>query len=219
MSGEAAATGAAPPYRKEELTAWCCFVCWCACAGLAHFVGIWYADGGAGILLGILALAVDRKLLLAKAHFRSPLITAGLAAGFVMTAGTYLLYPFVGHFIPAVVTQAGALYATLGQAEPWRAALVLPLVITGEEIVWRGSVQGALERRIGPRWAAAAGTVAYGIAVAPIGSPLLVAIALGCGLYWAALRAHFGSLTPALISHLIWSAVVFLIAPLSEASR
>jgi len=219
MSGHAATTRADQPHRKEDLTAWGCFVCWCVCAGLARYIGIWYADGTAGILLGITVLLVDRNQLLARAQLRWPLITAGLAAGIIMTTVTYVLYPFVGHFVPAVVTQAAALYATLGQAEPARAALVLPLVIAGEELVWRGAVQGALERRLGPAWAAVIGTLAYGLAVAPIGSPLLVAIALGCGIYWAALRAYFGSLTPALISHLIWSAVVFLIAPLSQAGR
>lgn len=136
-----------------------------------------------------------------------------------MTVATYVLFPFVSHFVPAVVTEAGALYATLGQAEPWRAALVLPLVITGEELVWRGAIQGALERRFGSLGAAAIGTLAYGVAVAPIGSPLLVAIALGCGTYWAVLRAYYRSITPALISHLIWGAFVFLLVPLSETVR
>lgn len=219
MSSQGIAAKAAHPERKELWTAWACFVCWLACAGLARYVGIWYATGGAGILLGTVALAVDHKSLLARTNFRWGLITAGLAAGFLMTALTYVLYPLVGHFVPDVVTQAAALYATLGQAEPWRAALVLPLVITGEELVWRGAVQGALERRFGPAGAALISTLAYGLAVAPIGSPLLVAIALGCGLYWAILRAYFRSLTPALISHLIWSVIVFLIAPLSAAGR
>ena len=219
MSSQGIAAGAVHPARKELLTAWACFVCWFACAGLARYVGIWYANGGAGILLGILALVVDHKFLLARTNFRWGLITAGLAAGFVMTALTYVLYPLVGHFLPLVVTEAAALYATLGQAEPWRAALVLPLVVTGEELVWRGTVQGALERRFGPAGAVVLSTLAYGLAVVPIGSPLLVAIALGCGLYWAGLRAYFRSLTPALISHLIWSVIVFLIAPLSAAGR
>jgi membrane protease YdiL (CAAX protease family) len=215
MSGQAAVTRVHSLRRKGELIAAGCFVCWCLCAALARFVGIWYADGGAGILLGITVLVVQRDSVFVRTRFRPDLVRAGIIAGTVMTVATYVLYPFVGHFIPAVVPQAAALYATLGQAEPWRAALVLPLVITGEELVWRGSIQGALERRFGSRGAAAIGTLAYGIAVAPIGSPLLVAIALGCGIYWSALRAHYRSVTPALISHLIWGALVFLIAPLS----
>lgn len=219
MSASSLAHRPPSPRRKEVLTAWACFICWLACAGLARYVGIWFADGGAGIVLGLAALVSDRKQLADRAHIRWPMITAGLAAGFVMTAATYVLYPFVGQSIPSVVTQAAALYATLGQAEPWKAALVLPFVITGEELVWRGTVQGALERRFGRIGAAIIGTLAYGLAVAPIGSPLLVAIALGCGLYWAGLRAHFRSLTPALISHLIWGAVVFLIAPLSNSGQ
>jgi membrane protease YdiL (CAAX protease family) len=203
-----------PGLCEEDWIALGCAGCWIASAALSRHLGIWLASGGAGIVLGLVALVADRRQLFPRLRVHGVALGAGLLGGLVMIAATYLLYPLVGSLVPQVVTQAGALYATLGQTETWRAALVLPVVITGEELVWRGAVQGALERRIGPLWAAVVGTLLYGLAVAPLGSPLLVAIALGCGLYWAGLRALLGGLVPCLVSHLLWSATVFVIAPL-----
>jgi membrane protease YdiL (CAAX protease family) len=57
--------------------------------------------------------------------------------------------------------------------------------------------------------------VAYAVAHAPIGSPLLVALALLCGLFWSALRAWTGSLVAPLVSHLLWDLLVFSLRPLA----
>jgi membrane protease YdiL (CAAX protease family) len=56
--------------------------------------------------------------------------------------------------------------------------------------------------------------LAYALAHAPAGSPLLVAIALLCGLAWGTLRATTSSLVPSLLAHLVWDVLVFLWLPL-----
>ena len=87
-------------------------------------------------------------------------------------------------------------------------------VIVGEELVWRGLVHSALLSRVG-RWSAALlGAVAYALAHAPVGSAVLTLAALGCGVVWGALRAQTGSLVPALLSHLLWDAIVLIWVPL-----
>jgi CAAX protease family protein len=56
--------------------------------------------------------------------------------------------------------------------------------------------------------------LAYALAHAPLGSPLLVAVALLCGMAWGTLRAASGSLVPSLLAHLVWDVLVFLWLPL-----
>jgi uncharacterized protein len=56
--------------------------------------------------------------------------------------------------------------------------------------------------------------LAYALAHAPLGSPLLVAVALLCGLTWGALRATTASLLPPLLAHLLWDVLVLLCVPL-----
>jgi hypothetical protein len=48
----------------------------------------------------------------------------------------------------------------------------------------------------------------------PVGSPLLLLVALLCGLHWGALKAGTGSLVPVLVCHLLWDLVVFILLPL-----
>ena len=97
---------------------------------------------------------------------------------------------------------------------PAIASLALLPVITGEELVWRGLVQTELVRRLG-RWTGVVlAALAYALAHAPLGSPLLVAAALLCGMVWGTLRAATASLVPSLLAHLVWDILVFLVLPL-----
>ena len=87
-------------------------------------------------------------------------------------------------------------------------------MILGEELVWRGVVQTALMRRLGPWPAVPVGALSYTLAHAPLGSPVLLVVALSCGVVWGALRAASGSLVPTLVAHLLWDLLVLLWLPL-----
>jgi membrane protease YdiL (CAAX protease family) len=50
----------------------------------------------------------------------------------------------------------------------------------------------------------------YALAHLSLGSPLLVGLALACGLFWSGLRSWSGSLVPPLLAHLVWDAVIIL---------
>ena len=115
---------------------------------------------------------------------------------------------------PAAATDAARLYASFRALPPAIASLALLPVITGEELVWRGLVQTELVRRLG-RWTGVVlAALAYALAHAPLGSPLLVAAALLCGMVWGTLRAATASLVPSLLAHLVWDILVFLVLPL-----
>ena len=131
-----------------------------------------------------------------------------------MAAATYLLYPALTRIAPFVAGDTARLYSAFRAPSLAIATLALGPVILGEELVWRGVVQGALTRRFGIGKGVAWTAGAYALAHAPLASPTLVLVSLACGLAWGALRAATGSLVPTLVAHLIWDLLVLLWRPL-----
>jgi CAAX protease family protein len=203
------------PSRLDWL-ALSCFLIWSAGAGLTHVIGIWTAIGGAAVGLGIATLILARPVIAPLLRPSRPLLVWGVVATFVMVAATYGLYPLARQLSPDLGRAAGGLYAVFRAAGPlWIRWLLLPFIIVAEELIWRGAVQEALGRRVSPAAAVVLSAVAYAVAHAPVGSLLLVALALVCGLFWSTLRVMTRSLIPGLISHLIWDLLVFLLRPLA----
>jgi len=128
------------------------------------------------------------------------------AATAVMLAATYLLFPVVVILILRVGTEAQIIYTYfLSQRTTLVAIACVAPVVVAEELLWRGAFQGSLGKAglfLAP--------VIYALAHAPAGSPLLVVVALVCGLYWSALRAISGSLIPSLCAHLVWDIALIL---------
>jgi membrane protease YdiL (CAAX protease family) len=117
--------------------------------------------------------------------------------------------------VPSVGLDVARLYATFGAPSLARLALLLPLVIACEEMVWRGVVQAALARRVGPVAAPLLGAAAYAAAHALAGSLTLVLACVGCGLCWGALRWLTRGLVAPLIAHLMWDLAVLVLWPLA----
>jgi membrane protease YdiL (CAAX protease family) len=130
-----------------------------------------------------------------------------------MIAATYLLFPLLSRLAPGIAGTTDALYTLFNSgAAPVRLGL-LPLVILGEELVWRGLVQSTLTRKPGVA-AALIAAVIYALAHLPAAPPLLALVALACGCYWGLLRAASGSLVPGLIAHFLWDVAVMVLFPL-----
>lgn len=204
------------PAARTAWLAFGCFIAWLAAAAGARTLGIWVAIGGAALALGAVVVLVDRPV----ARLLRPTrrwILVGAAAGALMTAATYLLYPVATRFLPIVATDAARLYSAFRAPPPLLASIALVPVILGEELVWRGAVQTSLVQRFGATGGVAAAAVAYALAHAPLGSPVLVGVALLCGLVWGALRAGTASLVPPLVAHLVWDVLVLLWMPLDAA--
>jgi len=142
------------------------------------------------------------------------ILTGFLSAGllyFIFWLGRAVstaIFPFAGH-------QIGGIYGIGEGTSMWVIALLLFLV-TGpsEEIYWRGYLQENLMRRCGPRhgWLLAAGIYA----VVHIWSLnfMLIGAAAVAGLFWGAMYRYLHNLAPVVISHSIWSAVIFAVFPL-----
>jgi membrane protease YdiL (CAAX protease family) len=201
--------------RSAEVVSIACCVVWATATLVARQVGLWWASGTAAIVLGALVLLLQRERVAEQLRVSPRLLGAGAAAGAAMIAATYLLYPLAGLIAPAVPSWTAELYDAFRRPPGNLSALLLPLVIVGEDFVWRGVVQDHATRRFGVHWGVVTGAAVYALAALPLGSPLLPLLALACGLYWSALRAWTGSLTPVLVSHLVWDTAILLVRPLA----
>jgi membrane protease YdiL (CAAX protease family) len=188
-------------------------IVWAASAAASARVGFWPGLGSVALLLGLLALATDRSLWREIHPVRWRAVVWGAAAGLLMALVARALYPLVVTRMPWVAGDGARLYLAFAALTPGQAALVLPLVIAGEELVWRGVVHGALADRFGSPAAVLAGASLYGAATLPSGSPVLAATALACGLAWGGLRTRTAGLVAPLVSHLVWAALVLFVRP------
>ena len=187
---------------------------WALAAASSSVVGVWLAIGGAAIVLGaatLLRAGGDVRAMLVPS---GRLVLVGLAAGLATIVATYAIYPSLVSLAPSIVLEVESLYAAFRAPSLTIAALALVPIILGEELVWRGAVQGSLAQRLGPRGGLAAAAGLYALATLPVGSPLLALASLGLGLSWGALRTMTSSLVPSLIAHATWNAVVLLWWPL-----
>ena len=76
-----------------------------------------------------------------------------------------------------------------------------------------GAVFARLTGRYGLGWPLAATTALYGLFVGLSGNPALLLAALVCGAVWTRQRQVTGSIVPSLVSHVLWSLLMFLYVP------
>lgn len=189
---------------------------WFAAAAGAGPLGIWRTLGGAAVVLGVVIVLLDRPATTALLRPSPRLGLMGVAAGCLMAAATYLLYPPLARGVPFIAADTARLYQAFRAPSLVVASVALVPVIVGEELVWRGVVQASLARQLGDPGGVALAAVVYALVHAPLGSPVLVAVAFFCGLALGALRATTASLVPALVAHILWDVIVLLWLPLDS---
>ncbi len=119
------------------------------------------------------------------------------------------IFSFAGH-------QIGSIYGK-GEGTPmWVIALLL-FFITGpsEELFWRGYLQKSLMKRFGGFQGWLVTTAIYaGVHIWSFNFMLIGAAAVA-GAFWGAQYWRSGKLAPVIVSHALWSTVIFAWAPLS----
>ncbi|MCC2668106.1 MAG: protease [Armatimonadetes bacterium] len=190
------------------------FGVWVAGAYAGRWVGVWGGVGSAALITAAVAVLGVRRGLAPLLRPTVPLVLQGVAAGAVMIAATYLLFPLVVRLSSDVASATAALYELFNSGPALLRLILLAPVIFCEELVWRGLVQGTLAAKPRARAALLSAGI-YALAHLPLGSPLLAVIALACGVYWGLLRAYTGSLIPVLVAHLLWDLAVMVLFPLS----
>lgn len=187
---------------------------WAIGAWLSTQFGIWLAVGTTAAVLGMTAATIEGTSVLGRGK-HSALWPIGVLAGMIMAAGTIFLFEPVTSLFPILKTDVESLYAAFRSPGFLTSILLMPVVVTFEEIVWRGAVQGALARHLSWLPAAIACTLVYAVAHTPAGSPALVLACIGAGFCWSVLRARTDSLPTVLAAHLVWDFVVLVVYQLA----
>ena len=138
--------------------------------------------------------------------------------GVVSGLGLYLLFcagALVVQQTPLAPRIQEVVELTRASAPAGLAALVIVFATSpSEEVLWRGAVFARLTRRYGPGWRpVVATTVLYALFVGLSGTVVLPLAALICGTVWARQRQVTGSLVPGMVSHALWSLLMFLWIP------
>lgn len=119
-----------------------------------------------------------------------------------------LLFPFAPQ-------QVGAIYGK-GAGFPTPAIVIILLFVTGpcEEIFWRGFLQRSLMVRYGrwPGWLIT--TAVYALVHVWSLNFMLVGAAAVAGAFWGLMYLRFRRLDGLIISHSLWSACIFALAPM-----
>lgn len=138
--------------------------------------------------------------------------------GVVSALGLYGIF-WIGNFvvtrlIPFAEAEIAAVYSNSGSA---LMAVIGTLLVTvigpGEEIFWRGTVQQSLEDKYGGLTGLFAGAVLYSLVhIWALNLTLLVA-AFVCGIVWGWMYYRENNLAPLIVSHSLWSLLIFVIFP------
>lgn len=193
-----------------------CVLAFCVAMGLREQVNIWLGTGGAAVVALVLLRWVPGADRRATWNATRRNVLVGIGAGLAMSLATWALYPLSAELVPEIEIEVTKLYALLRQAPgPVAAFPVLVLVVLVEERVWRGlAIDLFGQSRPGLQAVILAGVV-YTFPQIAFRSPLLVAVALACGLVWGALRLQTRGLAAPLIAHLLWDLLVFVLFPVA----
>jgi len=189
------------------------FVLWSSAFLLSGWLGVWLAVALAALLLDLVALWAEPSL---RRPSRPTLVAlgVGLGAALPQIAASILLYPSAWRAIPGLWGQVNDLYRLLGYPNQWQAFVALPFVVVSEELVFRGAIQNAFAKRLGPWLAIPAAVGVYCAAHLLSGNWALVVLTIPCGLYWGFLRAATRSLWAPIVCHLLWDWAVLVVVPL-----
>lgn len=191
-----------------------------AVAGWAFIFGLawgsfWVKLGLTATTVALYALAFERPRL----RLSAASVALGVVSAALLYAVFYLGNALAPYVVPGAGSQVGGIY-DLGVGASRVAVFFLLLLVTGpaEEIFWRGFLQKRLMGRLGPLAGYAAATLVYGGVHAFSGNLMLILAALVAGAWWGAQYLWRRDMTALIVSHSLWSAVIFAVAPVAPAA-
>lgn len=140
-------------------------------------------------------------------------VVLGLTVGVAMTAATYAVFDVARAIEPSLTTHVARLYRAAWTQTPGIALAWVLVILTSEELLWRGAWIDVWRARVGMRAAAVSSVLAFAVTQLGSGSIIVALLACACGLVWTALRLHTGRLVASLVAHAIWTPVVILWKP------
>lgn len=203
--------------KAEAVALAACVTAFCVAMGLREVLNIWIGTGVAA-LSSVLVLWIGARPVL-RSNLRAPdamSLIVGLGVGVLMSLATWWLYPISVSLFAPIQTEVETLYALLRQAPgPVRAFPLLFLVVAAEELVWRGVAIDLFSKSLGPWRAMLLSALLYVLPQVALRSPLLIIVALCCGLLWGALRVRTKGLAAPFVAHMVWDVLVFVWRPVA----
>lgn len=164
-------------------------------------------------------LAILSLLLQPNRQERIRIDARAFALGLVSAAILYFIF-WTGKTVSAVLLpfsggQIGGIYDKGAGTPMWVIALLLFFVTgPGEELYWRGYLQKNLMVRFGQWQGWLLATAIYAAVHLWSFNFMLVGAAAVAGAFWGAMYWRLKNLTPVIISHSVWSAVIFAVFPM-----
>jgi membrane protease YdiL (CAAX protease family) len=164
-------------------------------------------------------LAILSLLLQPNRQERIRIDASAVALGLGSAAILYFIF-WAGKAVSAVILpfsdgQIGGIYDKGAGMPMWVIALLLFFVTgPGEELYWRGYLQKNLMVRFGQWQGWLLATAIYAAVHIWSLNFMLIGAAAVAGAFWGAMYWRFKNLTPVIISHSIWSAVIFAVFPM-----
>ncbi|MCA9711870.1 MAG: CPBP family intramembrane metalloprotease, partial [Myxococcales bacterium] len=115
---------------------------------------------------------------------------------------------------PQLADQVQAVYAWSDTAPLGLRLALLPVIVFGEDLVWRGAITLPLAARFGALRGCLLGGIVFALAHLTTGPPLLLLAALAMGAVWGAMAIRTRSLVPVVVCHLLWDVLVMFVRPI-----
>jgi membrane protease YdiL (CAAX protease family) len=167
--------------------------------------------------MGAFALAANPELRSARNRPRLRDLGVGLATAAALYGVFQVGDRFARRVMPSGSADIDEVYARRRMAPRWFIASALALVIApGEELFWRGLVNGYLMQRLGRTAGSALGAVIYGGIHLITGNLTLSGAAGIAGAFWSLQYLFEGRLPSVIVSHIAWDVWIFLVQPTVE---
>lgn len=168
---------------------------------------VWMAMGTVSGAAGTAAVATGRVALSSRAAWTLAL-GSGAGAGLAIYAAT-VAFVRLARRHPVFDRQVREVYARRGRVSLGTALLVgAGVTAVGEELFWRGLLQGWLGEELGPLPGAALAWAAYVAANGASGSLPILAAALVPGAAWGALALWTRGVLASVACHATWTALM-----------
>jgi membrane protease YdiL (CAAX protease family) len=143
-------------------------------------------------------------------------VGVGIGLGVLMTAATYPAYHLAQRLFPALAANVAQLYRqSHDESLPVALAWVV-VIMSAEELLWRGAWVEALTARFGRTYAGVLSVLIYAATQLSSGSFIVCLLAVVCGAVWTAERYYTRSMIAPLLSHAIWTPTVILLLPVTQ---
>lgn len=190
------------------------FLLWFISFGLRWF-NFWFSLPLSVCFLTLLAWYWGRPLFSSSDMFNKNIFWGLSSAAFL-----YIAFA-LGNFLSSLLfdfapSQIQGIYSMQEQAPIAVITLLLVFVTSpGEEIFWRGFVQRNLMTKLGNVWGWLLTSAIYSAVHISSLNFMLVMAALVAGLTWGFVFMYKKSLMAVIISHIVWTIAIFILAPIA----